>query len=108
MKLGFVSRSNPTQKSQHQILSSQFYKPREFARQINLNLDNMWGIIRYVVDLVKKQPSPGKYVLLKDPNKQILLFYKVPQNTFEDDSDSDEDDDGDDDSDEDGEEGGGD
>ena len=70
------------------------------SRQINLNLDNMWGIIRYVVDLVKKQPSPGKYVLLKDPNKQTLLFYKVPQNTFDDDSD-DEDDEGDDDSDDD-------
>ena len=55
MKLGFVSRTNPAQKWQHQILSSQFYKPREFARQINLNLDNMWGILRYVVDLVRKQ-----------------------------------------------------
>lgn len=106
MKLGFVSRSNPTQKWNHQILSSQFYKPREFARQINLNMDNMWGIIRYMVDMVKKQP-PGKYVLLKDPNKQGLLFYKVPQSTFEDDSseeDSDEDDDDEDDSDDDEEE----
>ena len=87
MQLGFVTRHNPTQKHAHQLLTAPTYKPREFARQINLDLDNMWGILQYIITLVQKQPSPGKYVLLKDPNKKVLLLYKVPMNTFDDDSD---------------------
>merc|ERR1719182_267096 len=43
LKFGYVTRSNPTQKWNHQILAAPVYKPREFARQINLNPDNMWG-----------------------------------------------------------------
>jgi len=105
MQLGFVTR-HPTQKHAHQLLTAPTYKPREFARQINLDLDNMWGILQYIITLVQKQPSPGKYVLLKDPNKKVLLLYKVPMNTFDDDSDSsseeeEEDDDDDDDEDDD-------
>ncbi len=45
----------------------QSYKPRDFAAQINVSLNNGWGIVRMVVDLVKKQPD-GRYVLIKDPN----------------------------------------
>lgn len=96
MQLGFVTRRNPAEKSPHQVLTAPTYKPREFARQINLNPANVWGILQYVITLVQKQPAPGKYVLLKDPNKKMLLLYKVPMSTFDDDSDetdSDEDDD---------------
>lgn len=89
MKLGYVSRIHPNARSQHVILGTQTYKPREFARQINLNTQNMWGIIKYFVDLVQSQED-GKFVILKDPNKQLLRFYKVPLNTFEDDEDDDE------------------
>ena len=83
MQLGFVSRSNPTQKWNHQILAAPVYKPREFARQINLNPDNMWGILQYIIKMVLALPSQGKYVLLKDPNKKVLLLYKVPLSTFD-------------------------
>jgi|EP01049_Picozoa_sp_SAG25_P005357 translation initiation factor 3 subunit D len=91
MQLGFVTRANQNfnQKAAHQILTAPTYKPQEFARQINLDPSNMWGIIQYIITLVQKQPSPGKYVLLKDPNKKILWLYKVPANTFDEDSDED-------------------
>lgn len=62
------------------------YKPREFAAQMNLNLANGWGIVRTIVDMCLKMPE-GKYVLLKDPNKQVLRLYQVPDNTFEEDAD---------------------
>lgn len=31
------------------------------------------------------QREEGKYVLVKDPNKQILRLYEVPAGSFEDD-----------------------
>jgi len=33
--------------------------------------------------------SNGKYVLVKDPNKQILRLYEVPAGSFEDDGEGD-------------------
>ncbi len=103
MQLGFVSRKDPSKKWNHELLAAPVYKPREFARQINLNPDNMWGILQYIIKMVLALPTGSKYVLLKDPNKKVLLLYKVPLNTF-DDSDSSSEEDDDDDEEESGEE----
>lgn len=58
------------------------WKPRDFAAQMNLSLSNGWGIVRTIVDMCMAQPE-GKYVLVKDPNKQILRLYDVPSSSFE-------------------------
>lgn len=58
------------------------YDPRKFAEQMNLNLNNGWGIVRTIVDMCLRKPD-GKYVLVKDPNKPLLRLYEVPLNTFE-------------------------
>lgn len=50
--------------------------------QINLNMDNCWGIVRALVDLCLKL-SEGKYLLVKEPNKPIMRLYQVPDNAFE-------------------------
>lgn len=89
MKIGFVSRSVPKNAHEHQILGTQFYRPKDFAAQITLNEGNMWGIIRMFIGLFKDQ-SEGKYVIMRDPNKAQLKVYSVPAGTFEsDDEDSD-------------------
>ena len=59
------------------------YDPRKFAEQMNLNLNNGWGIVRTIVDMCMLKPE-GKYVLVKDPNKPLLRLYSVPVHTFED------------------------
>ncbi|KAK5117641.1 hypothetical protein LTR62_005064 [Meristemomyces frigidus] len=84
MKLGFVSRANPKSTSDHVILGVLGYKPREFASQMNLNLNNGWAIVRTFVDMVMKE-NDGKYVLVKDPNKPTIRLYNVPRDTFEED-----------------------
>ncbi|KAK4998537.1 hypothetical protein LTR66_002243 [Elasticomyces elasticus] len=84
MKLGFVSRANPKTSNDHIILGVLGYKPREFAVQMNLNLNNGWAIVRTFVDMVMKEPD-GKYVLVKDPNKPTIRLYNVPKDTFEED-----------------------
>jgi len=91
MKLGFVSRANPKSAANHVILGVVGYKPREFASQMNLGFSNGWGIVRTIVDLVKGmsegEDGDKKYVLVKDPNKQVIRLYEVPLGTFDDDDD---------------------
>jgi translation initiation factor 3 subunit D len=82
IKLGFVSRTNPKSQALHVILGTQFYKPREFATQINLNIKNAWGVFKMIADSLMKL-GDGSYVLLKDPNKSTLRLYAVPENAFD-------------------------
>lgn len=62
------------------------YKPREFASQMNLNINNGWAIVRTFVDMVMREDD-GKFVLVKDPNKPTIRLYQVPADTFEEDED---------------------
>ena len=91
MKLGFVSRANPKSAANHVVLGVVGYKPREFASQMNLGLNNGWGVVRTIVDLVRGmstgEEGDKKYVLVKDPNKQVIRLYDVPLTTFEEDDD---------------------
>ncbi|XP_010434247.1 PREDICTED: eukaryotic translation initiation factor 3 subunit D-like [Camelina sativa] len=84
MKIGFVSRVHPRDHYNHVILSVLGYKPKDFAGQINLNTNNMWGIVKSIVDICMKL-SEGKYVLVKDPSKPQVRIYEVPPDAFEND-----------------------
>jgi len=92
IKFGYITRFKIKDSSRHVILGSQQFKPLEFANQINLSMDNAWGIVRCIIDLVMQQKD-GKYLIVKDPNKSVLRLYDIPDSTFESDEDSDEDDD---------------
>jgi translation initiation factor 3 subunit D len=74
---------NPKDSYNHTILGLQSYKPTEFANQINLNIRNMWGILKGVIDTCMQLPE-GKFLLLKDPNKAMISLYAVPQDAFDD------------------------
>ncbi|NP_001153709.1 eukaryotic initiation factor 3 p66 subunit [Tribolium castaneum] len=87
IKFGYVSRAHVRDNSKHVILGTQQYKPHEFATQINLNMDNAWGILRCIIDIVMKQKD-GKYLIMKDPNKPMIRLYDIPDNTFESDGES--------------------
>merc|ERR1719423_330903 len=96
VKFGYVSRASPRDSTRHVILGTHQFKPSEFANQINLNLDNAWGILRCIVDTCMKLKE-GKYLIMKDPNKPVIRIYDIPDDTFESDDDDDEDDEDDDD-----------
>lgn len=83
MKLGYVTRVANTNAYEHTILATQFFKPKELAAQINLSVNNMWGIVKMLCELVLNK-ADGKYVLLKDPNKPTVRLYSVPL-TFDED-----------------------
>lgn len=82
IKFGYVSRTHVKDSSRHVILGTQQFKPNEFATQINLSMDNAWGILRCVCDILMKQKD-GKYLIMKDPNKPMIRLYDIPDNTFE-------------------------
>ena len=81
IKLGYVSRVHPKDSFNHVVLGTQTYKPKEFATQINLNINNAWGILKAIIDLCL-QLDEGRYLLLKDPNKPVMRLYTVPDNAF--------------------------
>jgi len=89
MKIGFVSRAKRTDPHNHLILATQFYKPQEFAHNITMSPQNMWGIIKMLADKFMTLDD-GKYVIMKDPNKPIVRIYSVPAETFEDEDEEDE------------------
>jgi len=91
VKFGYVSRASPRDSTKHVILGTHQFKPSEFANQINLNLDNAWGILRCIVDTCMKLKE-GKYLIMKDPNKPVIRIYDIPDDTFESDDDDDDDD----------------
>jgi len=106
MKLGYVSRVNPGNAYEHAILATQFFKPQDFAMQINLSRTNIWGIVKMICELLLNKPD-GKYVLMKDPNKAILRLYAIPYEDEDDDEEDEEDGADDEEEEEEEEEGGG-
>jgi len=91
IKFGYVSRMHVRDSAKHVILGTQQFKPHEFATQINLNMDNAWGILRCIIDQCMAQED-GKYLIMKDPNKPIIRLYDIPDNTFESEESDEEDD----------------
>lgn len=71
IKFGYVSRAQVRDSSRHVILGTQQYKPNEFAAQINLSMDNAWGILRCIIDICMKQ---------KDGNFIFILFFFIKSN----------------------------
>lgn len=91
IKFGFVSRLRPNRNDNHTILGTQMYRPRDFASQIALNVNNMWGVLKGVIDMCYRNLKDGeKGLLLKDPNKTIIRLYRVPDDAFEEDDDEEE------------------
>eukprot|EP00913_Durusdinium_trenchii_P001311 g1209.t1 len=89
IKIGYVSRQHPKDPWSHSLLGVQTYTTSSFAEQIGLTRNNMFGIIRNIVDLIMGWED-GKYLLLKDPTKSVLRIHEVPWDTFQDDDEDEE------------------
>lgn len=76
IRIGFVSRTAVRDRKRHQILGSSILKPGDFQRQLAFNVENGWGIVKAIIDICFNL-GDGKYVLLRDPNKAMLVLYQV-------------------------------
>jgi len=89
MKIGYASRNDPKDPWSHSVVSVQTYLTSSFAEQIGMHRNNVFGIIRSIVDMVMEWDD-GKYLLIKDPLKSTLRVFEVPWETFAEDEDGDE------------------
>lgn len=78
IEIGFVSRQQPKDATVHSILSVQSYSPQEFFTGMNVNLNQMWSILKLVLDRIN-QEDDGKYLLFKDSATPNVKLYKIPQ-----------------------------
>ncbi|EKX53599.1 translation initiation factor 3, subunit D [Guillardia theta CCMP2712] len=87
IKIGYVSRAHSKDNTTHFVLHNQLYRPEEFAKQIDLKIENIWGIATTVMKRLMQLPvdeSPiCKYLMLKDPNRPTVNLYKVPADAFD-------------------------
>ena len=86
MKMGYVSRAHAKDNLHHFVLGTQLLRPADFANQIELKTDNMWGITKAVMKRLLSLPSDvnvPKFLLLKDPNQPAVNIYKVPADSFD-------------------------
>lgn len=87
MKIGYASRVRPTDPWSHNILGVQTHYTSAFAEQIGMTRNNIFGILRTIIDMVMAWDD-GKYLLIKDPVKSVMRMFEVPWETFgEDDGD---------------------
>jgi len=90
MKIGYASRVQPNDPWNHSVLSVQTYITDRIAEQIGIHAHNVYGILRNIINLVMSWDD-GKYLLIKDPMKQMLRIYDVPWETFGEEDDNEED-----------------
>ena len=79
IKLGYVSRVAPKNPARgHVVLATQFFKPTDLSTQLNVSMQQGWGVIKSLVDLFLNHED-GLYILLKDPAEQKVKLYALPQ-----------------------------
>jgi len=82
LRLGFVSRVNPKANHKHAILMVKSYAPSTFADSVNVDRRKLWGTLSQLFVHMKKLED-GHYCMLRDPQKNILHFHKVPADAFD-------------------------
>ena len=94
LRLGFVSRASRGDNENHVIVGTQVTAPASFATQLQLDQKNMWGIVKWLVDMVRKhaknlqESTPddeylAKFVLARDPAHPQVHFFNVPVDAFD-------------------------
>ena len=54
------------------ILGTQQFKPVEFGSQINLNMDNAWGVVRCILDIIMQQ-QVGNIIIVMNTLRSFVF-----------------------------------
>ncbi|KAM9945372.1 hypothetical protein ACTFIZ_009403 [Dictyostelium cf. discoideum] len=82
LNLGFVSRDSIRDNNNHVILGTQFYPVADLNKQNGVDMKNCWGILKHIAQTCMKLAN-GKYLLHRDPNRNVINLYSVPENAFD-------------------------
>jgi len=94
IRLGLVARASRTDPYNHNIVGTHAVAPPNFATSLQLQQTNMWGILKWLVDMVRKHAKnlqegvpdedySAKFVLARDPVTPVVHFYNVPVDAFD-------------------------
>jgi len=64
IKLGYVSRASFRSSKTHQLLGTQTVKPKDFASQMNLSMENAWGIAKALLIFMRDAADEEGTLLL--------------------------------------------
>jgi len=84
MKLGFVTREHIKKNNSHLIVSIMTQKPQDFATIARLDIDNGWGILKFIIEKLREQKVDGKYYIVKNPNAKEITIYCTEQEDSDD------------------------
>lgn len=96
IKFAFVSRKDFNDNKKHVVLATHTVQTLNWAKQLNLQMEEMWKKLRFLVQLVQeadkdKQEEEGpSFILMKDHHKQAFRLYR--QNEEEQEEEEEEDD----------------
>jgi len=82
LKLGWVSRTLARDQNSNSIVAVTKHTTSDFAHEVGVDFQKMWGSLKYILDIARKFDN-GKYILLRDPNKKQLVFYKIAMDEFD-------------------------
>lgn len=83
LKVAFVSRQSPRDRTRHAILGVHDIEPYEFADQMGIDIANGFGIVkslalRFFDGDDMKTANNGRTVIMRDPQKPMLRIYLAP------------------------------
>ena len=81
-----------TSSKAHKVVGFAHVNPTLFAKQINLNIQNCWAVLKDLVQTVLLQEQPSaEYLYMKDPSQYTYrLFHMIKvENEGDDDSEDD-------------------
>jgi len=90
LKLGYVTRAHVRSNNAHQVLLVQRHKPDDFAKLMQIKPVVFWGTLSKIVSAINELDD-GSYLILRDPNEQLLHIHSIPEDAFDDDFDDDDD-----------------
>lgn len=85
MKLGFITRVDPKSNNSHLVVGTMTTTIDVLCQQLKLSVNNGWGIVKSFIDIIEHEGGEEDYrfVILKSPNSQKVIIYKVPFDSFE-------------------------
>lgn len=74
MKLAFVSRLSPRDRTRHAVLGVQELQPHDFAHTMGFDLANGFGIVKTLSR--KFLDAESSFVVMRDPQKPLIRIYQ--------------------------------
>jgi translation initiation factor 3 subunit D len=75
-KVGYVSRKSPKDRKVHQVLMTTTNLPEEFMANMAYDVNTGFGVLKAVGDVLMGFED-GKYVVVRDPVKPMLVVYQM-------------------------------